>query len=76
MDEATREYLDAVNKIAETRQPTMLPLPDEVVWLEVIKCLVSNDNMSQACTSKELAQVADTFLKLFKRRFRNDEESN
>lgn len=75
MDEATREYLDAVNKIAETHQPTMLPLPDEVVWLEITKFLINNPEISDV-KSTDVVLIADWYLEQFKKRFRNDEISN
>ncbi len=40
MDEATREYLDAVNKLAEDPKP--YPLSEEIIWADCMVALASN----------------------------------
>ncbi len=39
MDEVTREYLDAVNKIATPKPP---PLSEEILWADCMVALASN----------------------------------
>ena len=75
MDEVQREYLDAVNKIAEEHKPKMLSLTDEIVWLEISKCLINNPEISDV-KSADVVLIADWYLEQFKKRFRNDEISN
>lgn len=65
MDDVTREYLDAVNKIAE---PSPTKLADEVVWLEMYKCFVNWHATSR--TPITYADAADQALLEFKKRFR------
>jgi hypothetical protein len=68
MDDVTREYLDAVNKIADTT-PKVLSLSDEVVWLEMYKAFVNWHAITRTSTLK-YAEAADAGLYEFKKRFR------
>lgn len=72
MDETTREYLDAINKIADNAkpiEPKMLPVSDEIVWLEITKCLIDNLEIS-GVNSHDVVLISDWYLKQFKQRFR------
>lgn len=67
MDEVTREYLDAVNKIAT---PKPLHLSDEMIWADYMMALASNPKLVGQSVEEDSA-VADDFLQEFKKRFRD-----
>jgi hypothetical protein len=74
MDEATREYLDAINKMVGNTTPQQPPLSDEVVWLEMFKTVAMSPK-SHLSFSVSL-ELADFGLNEFRKRFRDNEESN
>ena len=67
MDEVTREYLDAVNKLAT---PKPLPLPEEIFWADYMVALASNPKLVEHSIEED-AELADDFLYEFKKRFRD-----
>ncbi len=67
MDEATREYLDVINKIAT---PKPLPLPEEILWADYMVALASNPKLVEQSIEED-AELADDFLYEFKKRFRD-----
>jgi hypothetical protein len=67
MDEVTREYLDFIGKIADS---TQVGLTDEVVWLEITKCLLNNSGVTANQTHNQITEVTDWYLSKFKKRFR------
>lgn len=64
MDDVTREYLYAINKIAD---PTQVRLLDEVVWVELMKAVIMSP---KSHGDKTIDEVADAGLEEFKTRFR------
>ena len=69
MDEATREYLDAIGKMVDNTTPQQPPLLDEVVWLEMYKAFVNWHAITRNSGLK-YAEAADAGLYEFKKRFR------
>jgi hypothetical protein len=67
MDDEQREYIDAVNKLVEN---TDKGIPDEVVWLEITKCLINNAGVTVANSNNAIVGIADWYLQQFKNRFR------
>ncbi len=67
MDEAMREYLDVINKIAT---PKPLPLPEEMFWADYMMALASNPKLVEQSIEED-AELADDFLYEFKKRFRD-----
>ena len=67
MDEAAREYLDAVNKLAEDPKP--YPLSEEIIWADYMMALASNPEFAGTSTLEDSLN-ADSFLYEFKKRFR------
>lgn len=67
MDEVTREYLDAVNKIATPKPP---PLSEEILWANYMMALASNPKLVRQPVEED-AEIADYFLYEFKKRFRD-----
>ena len=72
MDEATREYLDAVNKLAEDPKP--YPLSKEMIWADYMVALASNPELVGQSVEED-AELADDFLYEFKKRFRDITET-
>ena len=68
MDAVTREYLDAVNKIAEDPKP--YPLSEEIIWADYMMALASNPKLVEHSIEED-AELADDFLYEFKKRFRD-----
>ncbi len=67
MDDVTREYLDAINKIAT---PKPLPLPEEILWADYMMALAGNTELVEHSIEED-AELADDFLYEFKKRFRD-----
>lgn len=65
MDESTREYLNAINKVVENTQPRIL---DEVVWLHLLSSAISG--IGDWDTDLVCASVDDLLVE-FKNRFRD-----
>ena len=66
MDDAQREYLNAIHKMVDNTTPQQPPLKDEVVWLEIFKAVT-------ICPHKyngTVLEVTDEILEAFKKRFR------
>lgn len=68
MDEATREYLEALNKIAEDPKPS--PLSEEIIWSDYMIALASNPKLVKLSVEED-ADTADSFLQEFKKRFKD-----
>lgn len=66
MDEAQREYLDAINRMVVN---TTAPLTDAVIWLQYMTALASNPAMCEQGVEED-AVIADDFLYEFRCRFR------
>lgn len=66
MDEVTREYLDAINKIATPKPP---PLSEEILWANYMVALAENTELVEHSIEED-AELADDFLYEFKKRFR------
>lgn len=73
MDEAQREYLDAINTMVANTTPQQPPLTDEVVWLQLLISAIQG--IGDWDTGLTCASV-DDLLAEFKKRFRQDEISN
>jgi hypothetical protein len=71
MDEVTREYLDAINKIAT---PKPLPLSEEIFWADYMMALAGNTELVEHSIEED-AELADDFLYEFKKRFRDITET-
>lgn len=67
MDEVTREYLDAINKIATPKPP---PLSEEILWANYMVALAENTELVEHSIEED-AELADDFLYEFKKRFRD-----
>lgn len=67
MDDVTREYLDAINKIATPKPP---PLSEEMIWADYMVALASNPEFAGTSTLEDSLN-ADSFLHEFKKRFRD-----
>ena len=70
MDEATREYLDAINNMVANTAPQQPPVLDEVVWLEMYKAFVNWHAVSRT-PGIIYSDAADKALYEFKKRFRD-----
>lgn len=68
MDDVTREYLDAVNKLAEDPKP--YPLSEEILWADYMVALAGNIKLVKNSIEED-AELADDFLHEFKKRFRD-----
>lgn len=68
MDKVTREYLEALNKIAEDPKP--FPLSEEIIWSDYMIALAANPNMCDNDVEGD-ALNADEFVYEFKKRFRD-----
>ncbi len=68
MDDVTREYLDAVNKLAEDPKP--YPLSEEILWADYMVALAGNTELVEHSIEED-AELADDFLYEFKKRFRD-----
>ena len=77
MDDVTREYLDAVNKLADNSkpiEPKIMPLSDEIVWADYMMALAGNTELVEHSIEED-AELADDFLYEFKKRFRDITET-
>lgn len=70
MDEATREYLDAINNMVGNTTSQQPPLLDEVVWMEMYKAFVNWHAVSRT-PGIIYSDSADKALLEFRKRFRN-----
>ena len=73
MDDTQREYLDAISKMVDNTTPSLPPLADEVVWLQLLISAIQG--IGDWDTGLTCASV-DDLLAEFKKRFRQDEISN
>ncbi len=67
MDDVTREYLDVLNKLAESDQS---PVSEEIIWADYMMALASNPKLVEQSIEED-AELADDFLYEFKKRFRD-----
>jgi len=73
MDEIKKQqYLDAISEI-EDEDEEETELSDEVVWLECLKAIVC---CPKDFKGKSVYKLADEALSEFKKRFRDNEESD
>mgnify|MGYP003557787973 FL=1 len=72
MEDVTKEYLRALNKIAEDPKP--LPLPEEIFWADYMMALAGNTELVEHSIEED-AELADDFLYEFKKRFRDITET-
>lgn len=73
MEDVTREYLDAVNKLVDNSkpiEPKIMPLSDKIVWLDYMMALARNAELVKHSIEED-ADLADEFLYEFKKRFRD-----
>ena len=68
MEDVTKEYLRALNKIAEDPKP--YPLSEEIIWADYMMALASNPKLVERSVEED-SDVADDFLYEFKKRFRD-----
>lgn len=68
MEDVTKEYLRALNKIAEDPKP--YPLSEEIIWADYMMALASNPKLVRQPVEED-AELADDFLYEFKKRFRD-----
>ena len=68
MEDVTKEYLRALNKIAEDPKP--YPLSEEIIWADYMVALASNPKLVERSVEED-AELADDFLYEFKKRFRD-----
>ena len=64
MEDVTREYLDAVNKLVDNSkpiEPKIMPLSDEIVWLDYMMALARNAELVEHSIEED-ADLADEFL--------------
>ena len=69
MEDVTKEYLRALNKIAEDPKP--YPLSEEIIWADYMMALASNPKLVEHSIEED-AELADDFLYEFKKRFREE----
>jgi hypothetical protein len=72
MEDVTKEYLRALNKIAEDPKP--YPLSEEIIWADYMVALASNPEFAGTSTLEDSLN-ADSFLHEFKKRFRDITET-
>ena len=72
MEDVTKEYLRALNKIAEDPKP--YPLSEEIIWADYMIALASNPKFARSPVEEDSA-VADYFIQEFKKRFRDITET-
>lgn len=68
MEDVTKEYLRALNKIAEDPKP--YTLSEEIIWADYMMALASNPKLVEHSIEED-AELADDFLYEFKKRFRD-----
>lgn len=66
MEDVTKEYLRALNKIAEDPKP--YPLSEEIIWADYMMALASNPKLVEYSIVED-AELADDFLYEFRKRF-------
>ncbi len=69
MEDVTKEYLRALNKIAEDPKP--YPLSEEIVWADYMVALAGNTELVEHSIEED-AELADDFMQEFKKRFREE----
>lgn len=72
MEDVTKEYLRALNKIAEDPKP--YPLSEEIIWADYMMALAGNTELVEHSIEED-AELADDFLYEFKKRFRDITET-
>lgn len=69
MEDVTKEYLRALNKIAEDPKPPTLS--EEIIWADYMIALASNPKLVGRSVEED-AELTDDFLYEFKKRFREE----
>ena len=67
MDKDTLDYLESLKEVIN--HPPPREVPDEYIWIEIVKCLVNNSNATSV-PGNSVCDIADYYLNEFKLRFR------